>query len=339
MTSKRSGFALAAILLSVSLLPSMGLTAEPMARQYQPNQGLNACQAVERLADFLSDCQIPAGDDSVGWTWQLDQRELAPNMAGLVSLSLLDAYQATGKLLYLRAAQRYADGLMTRPYPGQPYKPDVELMVRLYGTFDDPDYRVAARDLFARIQQRSPSGADEVARIEKGRQAHPALLGYDVAMAIRAALSVDERAYAFQLADALIARSGFWYQPKNDARFTLVSAAALVSVLEALDEAHFRRTITRFRRDLLRAQSSSGAWHDNETQPTAHAALALLYSPQADERRAAQRGISWLKTTLLQAGSLATYNDKMPEPFVGKVFTGVNAEALTALSAACSLTR
>ena len=150
---------------------------------------------------------------------------------------------------------------------------------------------------------------------------------------------MDERQYAYQLADEVVRRSASWYLPKDDPRFTLVSAAALISVLETLDEAHFRPTLAKLRAGLTEAQTNSGAWLANETQPTAHAILALLYSPVAEERKAARQGIAWLRSTLLADGGLATYNDHMPEPFVGQVFTGVNAEALSAMAAACALER
>lgn len=326
---------------SALLFPWLGLAtaqAEPfLAEQYKSNRQVSNCQAVEQLADFLVDCQAPAGEKTVGWSWEAGQTEIAPNMAGLVSLALLDAYQATGQLTYLRAAQRYADGLLARPDPSGVYKSDIELMVRLYGVFDDPAYRQAALDMFAAIGQRSADGTAEVARIAAGRTSRPALLGYDVALAIRAALAVDERAYAYQLADALVARSANWLLPNRDPRFSLVSAAAVVSALEVLDEAHYRKTTSRLRAGLARAQQASGAWYQNETQPTAHASLALVYSPLAAERQAATRGLAWLRTSLLKSGSLAAFNDHLPEPFVGQVFSGVNAEALTAFSAACAL--
>jgi hypothetical protein len=260
-------------------------------------------------------------------------------MAGLVSLALLDAYAATGELRHLRAAQRYADGLLLRPRSGLAYKPDIEVMVRLYGVFDDPAYRRAARRQFERIRARSPSGADEVARIAAGRKGQPALLGYDAAQAIRAALAVGERRYAFGLADAVLERRDHWFRPQRDARFTLVSSAALISALEALDEAHYRARLAPLRDWLAAAQADSGAWHHNETQPTAHAALALLFAPRPAHREAARRGLDWLRSTLLRDGGLAAFNDHMPEPFVGEVLSGVNAEALMALSAACALER
>ncbi len=324
--------------LVTGLLLAGPVAADPLAGQYRANQQLGACQATERLADFLVERQRP-GRDGAGWAWRIGQDELAPNMAGLVSLALLDAYAATGELRHLRAAQRYADGLLLRPRPGLPFKPDIEVMVRLYGVFDDPAYRRAAQQQFERIRARSPSGADEVARIAAGRKGQPALLGYDAAQAIRAALAVGERRYAFGLADAVLERRGDWFRPERDARFTLVSTAALISALESLDEAHYRARLAPLRDWLAAAQADSGAWHHNETQPTAHAVLALLFAPRPDHREAAGRGLGWLRSTLLRDGGLAAFNDHMPEPFVGEVLSGVNAEALTALSAACRLQR
>ncbi len=328
------------VVLPVLLLAAFGVRAGGlMASQYRANLDLDTCKAVERLADFLSDRQVLVSDGSVGWTWVAGEGKTAPNMAGLVSLALLDAYEVSKKPIHLRAAQRYADGLLVDPLPGPPYKSAVELMVRLYGYLDDPEYRIAAIDMFERIQTFSSNGAAEVARIERGRGNHPALLGYDVAMAIRAALAVDERGYAFELADSVIAESGSWYRPSDDPVFTLVSTAALVSALEVLDRARYQKTIKRFRADLAAAQGKSGSWCNNKTQPSVHAVLALMYSPIASERRAARNGIGWLKSTLLRPGSLASFNDHMPEPFVGRVFSGVHAEALTALSAACAIER
>lgn len=327
-----------AVSLLAGLLLVTSAAADPLASQYRANQQLDACQAADRLADFLVERQRP-GAGGVGWAWRIGQDELAPNMAGLVSLALLDAYAATGSLRHLRAAQRHADGQLLRPRAGLPYKPDIEVMVRLYGVFEDPAYRRAARQQFERIRARSPRGADEVARIAAGRQGQPALLGYDAAQAIRAALAVGERRYAFGLADAVLERRGDWFRPERDARFALVSTAALISALESLDAAHYRARLAPLRDWLAAAQADSGAWHHNETQPTAHAVLALLFAPRPAHREAARRGLEWLRSTLLRAGGLAAFNDHMPEPFVGEVLSGVNAEALMALSAACRLQR
>ena len=163
----------------------------------------------------------------------------------------------------------------------------------------------------------------------------PSLLGFDGALAIRAALAVGERVYAYQLADALVARSAQWYRPTKDLRFSLISAAALVPAMERLDTAHYACLVARFRADLTRLQTAEGSWLSNESQVTAYAVMALAKSPLAAQRDAAKRGAVWLKSTALKAGSFATFNDYMPEPFVGEVLHEVSAEALNALALVC----
>ena len=58
-------------------------------------------------------------------------------------------------------------------------------------------------------------------------------------------------------------------------------------------------------------------------------------STYSRQRRAARRAVEWLKSTMLNKGAFASYNDYMPEPFVGQVISEVHAEALSALSRAC----
>ncbi|RLB58018.1 MAG: hypothetical protein DRI34_06130 [Deltaproteobacteria bacterium] len=187
------------------------------------------------------------------------------------------------------------------------------------------------------ILSRSPTGADEVRRIWRGRQASaPALLGFDVALAIRAAQVNGYRSYAYQLADAVLASLQQWYRPDRDTRFSLVSAASLAEALRRLDAGHYRGIGDRFRAALLRHQQVNGSWQANETQPSAYAALALAAGTPR-EREAFRRGIEWLKSTMLRRGGFALYNDYMPEPFVGRIISEVHAEALQALSLACRL--
>ena len=69
----------------------------------------------------------------------------------------------------------------------------------------------------------------------------------------------------------------------------------------------------------------------------AYAVMALLNSTLSKQRRAAERGVGWLKSTMLKKGAFASYNDYMPEPFVGQVVSEVHAEALSVLSRACSV--
>lgn len=323
----------------VSLLAAVPVRAESMAAQYKLNLDRDVCTAAEAAASFLVACQQPGEDGVAGWSWVVGQGEPSANVAGLASLGLLDAFDATGNQDYLRAVTRYAEGLLSRrdsfTVKNLPYKSDIELLARLGRLNDDAAMQRAAAGLFALVQARSPSGADEVARIAAGRKAAPALLGFDVALAVRAAQAVGEDRYALQLADAVLGRRASWWLEKRDPRFSIVSAGALVAALDRLNPSHYARAIGNLRARLAALQADSGAWASNETQPTAYAVLALMGSKLAEERAAARRGALWLKSTMLKQGSFASYNDYMPEPFVGRVISEVNAEALSALSALC----
>jgi hypothetical protein len=312
---------------------------EEMASQYKPNLERKVCESARRAADFLVMAQIPSRDGSVGWNWVLGDGTTPDNVAGLVALSLLDAYSATGEEKYLATARRYADGLLQRAQrftPERlPFKADVELLARLGGMPDGERYARAARALFDTIRARSRDGASEVRRILLGRAGEPALLGFDVALAIRAAQALGERAYAYELADAVLAEKSRWYRPRQDLRFSLVSAGALSLALERLDGGHFRKAIDALRADLIAAQQANGSFSENETQPSAYATVSLLGGITEAERRAGLKGLRWLKTTMLRAGGFAHYNDLMPEPFVGQQVSEVNAEVLSALSLAC----
>ncbi len=342
MTGTLKGWTIGA--LAVLTFAPAAQAQEALASQYRPNLGMTSCEAVARAAGFLVDSQVCTDHgDGLGWSWVVGQAEVAPNLTGLISLSLLEASAATGDERFLRAAWRYAEGRLasaaTARAGATPFKPDVELLARLSQATGDPVYRQAAHELWAAVRAVSPDGAAEVERMARARDAVPALLGFDAALTLRAALALDERAYAFQVADEAIRRSARWYLPARDPRFSLVSAAALVPALERLDAARYARVIARFRADLRLAQRESGAWLANETQPSAYAALALLASPVAEEREAGERGLAWLRAGMLRAGSYAAFNDFMPEPFVGEVISAVHAEVVSALAADCQRAR
>ena len=313
------------------------ILGESMSSQYKPNLQRDFCQAAQRASDFLVMAQIPARDGAVGWNWVLGDGTRPDNIAGLAALSLLDAYAATGSEKPLAAAKRYADYLVARQdrfsVRDLPYKADVELLARLGGMPAGEAYAQVAKKLLGVLQTRSPKGTDEVERIAQGRKGEPALLGFDVALGIRAAAAMGDRPYAYALADEVLRRMPA-ASAKPD-RFRLVSAGALAVALERLDAGHYRERIDSLRAELTRSQGANGAWLSNETQPSAYATAGLLASNLPTERRAAVRGLHWLKSTMLRSGGYAHYNDYMPEPFVGQLVSEVNAEVLSALSFAC----
>jgi uncharacterized protein YyaL (SSP411 family) len=325
------------LVLSMFLL-SPPLFAGSMSKQYQPNLEMGVCKAMTRAADFLLKVQKPGEDGEMGWSWVVGEGNPSANVAGMAALALLDAHQVSGNADYLKAATRYALGLMNRmvEFSGDnlPYKADIEFLSRLADVTKNDGYREAARKMFEFIRKKSPKGGDEVARIADGRK-RMRLLGFDVALAIRAAHAVGEKRYAFELADEVLNRMSSWYRLSKDPRFALVSSAALAGALQTLDAGHYRKQIHKFRSDLLRYQQKNGSFLVNETQPSAYAIMALMDSSYSRQRRAARRAVDWLKSTMLKKGAFASYNDYMPEPFVGQVISEVHAEALSALSRAC----
>ncbi|HUU01073.1 MAG TPA: hypothetical protein VM425_06535 [Myxococcota bacterium] len=330
------------MIVSVGIcLPSMQASpagSSGIASQYKANLNQDVCRAMTRAADFLVAVQKPAKLGAVGWSWQVNQGPVSGNVAGLAAMSLLSAHSTSGGETYLAAARRYADGLVTGKggwtLTNLPYKADVQFLARLASATGETRYRDTALAAFELIRGRSPDGAREVARIASGRAKTPALLGFDAALGIRAATAVSARRYAYQMADAVLGRLSDWYLPKKNPRFSLVSGAALTEALDDLDAGHYRQYIERFRADLQKAQQPNGAWLSNETQPSAYAVMALAGGNPA-QRAAGQKGIDWIKSTMLKKGSYAVYNDFMPEPFVGQVISEVHAEALSALALAC----
>ncbi len=322
----------------LAVVPAGAWADKPVANQYQDSFSQDACQAMQRAADFLSRT-ARRSQDGVGWSWKVQDGAVAPNISGLVALALLDAYQVSGDAKLLSMVRQVADGLLRTgagwSAENLPFKPDIEFLARLGKAVSRDDYQKAAAAAFALVMQRSPSGIEEVERIWQGRKATaPHLLGFDSALGIRAALAVGERRYAYQMADQALAHSRDWLPEGKPDRFGFVSMAAMVEALDMLDGPHYAKSIGDWREALMRNQQANGSWVFNETQPSAYAALALSGGTPL-QREAWRKAVDWLKSTMLRSGSLASYNDYMPEPFVGDVISEVHAEALSALSRAC----
>jgi hypothetical protein len=326
------------ILLAL-ILASSGVRAQFFAPQYRENQSRDFCQAMEKGTEFLLAAARNESPGKSGWPWQAQADEIAPNITGLTALALLESWRSSGDSKTLALVRRVADGLVEKSASWSesnlPYKPDLELLARLGKQLNHDKYSRAARSGFEAIRRVSPKGAAEIARIWEGRKAGaPRLLGFDAALAIRAAVELGERAYAFELADAVLERTADWLPEGKMDRFGFVSLAAMTEALQALDAAHYARVIDRYRNILVKLQQPNGSWVMNETQPSAYAALALADGTPA-QREAFRKAVEWLKSTMLKKGALATYNDYMPEPFVGDVISEVHAEALAALARAC----
>jgi hypothetical protein len=283
---------------------------------------------VGSASDFLVKNQLPSG----GWTWREGKGPEGVNFSGLVAESLLAAYEQTDDPKYRDAAERYARKLVERYQAymrARPYKPDIEFLVRVTEVTGQTQYAEVARRWFDNIMLLAPSGAQEVGRIAKGRATISNIVGYDVALGIRAAIAVEAYDYAVQLARAVLNSKAHWLTKPRETYGT-ISRAALLDALSLLGARKFTRTIELFRSQLIAEQHANGSWCTNETQATAYAVRALD-GQGLSSKSAAQRGLEWLGQTVLGRGAWAHYNDGLPEPFVGDVLTGVQAEAISAI--------
>ena len=271
----------------------------------------------------------------IGWAWdQAGPPEPAPNVGGVVANALLDAYERRGNGATWISLTQYAHHLAeAHADPGRlPYKADIEFLARWGARAGDPAATELARELFVRLERTSPTGAQEYRRIAGGRADVPEIIGYDVALAIRAALAVDEVGYARDLAAAAVSAGAARLRDPSDS-FDVVAAGALASALGRLESPELVAARERLTGTLVAAQNHNGAWALNNTQATAYAVLALGRSADGPARDAATRGRRWLLQRQLEAGTWAAFHDGLPEPFVGPVLPLVEAETLSALVA------
>jgi rhamnogalacturonyl hydrolase YesR len=292
---------------------------------------------LQRIAERASTYLVKSRSPNGGWVWNARNGDAAQNYGGLVAESLLAAYEQSGQKIYLDAARDYAGTLAAR-FKAQPqslpYKPDIELLVRLTEVTGEPSYDQLARSWFKNLMKLSPTGDQEVSRIIAGRGGDRDLTGYDIALGIRAALAVEEVEYARALADRVWARQSEWLQ-KPTSTYGTISRAALLDALGMVDVKAYQKPIAALTQALLAEQTANGSWCTNETQATAYAVRALAQSKSG--AGAARKGSRWLSASLLERGAWAHFNDGMPEPFVGDVISEVQAEALTAVILASRL--
>jgi hypothetical protein len=298
-----------------------------------------ASDSIRLGADFLlgqqGDYRVEGkrGKVRAGWEWEVGSGAAAPNASGLVAVALLDAFKVTNDPAHLAAAEAYAGRLarmLAKSPEWRPYKPDIELLGRIYAQSGDERWRAAAEDAFRRVRAVAPGGKAELQRLIGVREGS-GLVGYDAALGVRAALAVGEMAWAAELLDAAIAASGLSWGRADDTH-RLVSWGALLDVAARVDRARYAKAIALLAEGLRLKQGAEGSWAQRETQATAYAVLGLQAAGDPVSRAAAQRGAAWLRRTQLRAGGWADYNDGLPEPFVGAVLSEPAAEAIQALA-------
>jgi hypothetical protein len=207
---------------------------------------------------------------------------------------------------------------------------DVEAMAIAARQLGWTEYAAVAREAFDR-RYGPATGEEIVGRLLMVRGELP-IVGFDAALAIRAALAVGERERAVQLADAAVAAVPKWGEGKPDRHGFLTSArGALLEALALVDAARYQRPAMDLIHHLVLASGTDGSWSGRATQPTAYAVRGLSRWTEPPAQAAAERGRRWLRLTQLQDGSWSTYNDWLPEPFVGDRIPEVTAEAMLAL--------
>lgn len=269
-----------------------------------------------------------------GWPWTVETTRPAANIGGVVGLTLLSAYERSPDPATWVTLVQYSHSLRDAYAPEDviPFKADIEFLARVAEAGLDESARSFASALFDRIQRISPTGADEHQRISDGRAKIPAVIGYDIALSIRAALAVGERRYAEQLADAALAADQLSLRDAEDT-FEVTSVGALLHAIASLERADDGPSIQRAAQQLIGAQANGGSWAMDNTQATAYAVLGLASVESPRTAAAVSRGKRWLLGRQLRSGGWASYHDGLPEPFVGPVIPLAEAEALAAVLA------
>lgn len=307
-------------LLSTLILATMLTSASAWAG--------SQCRAVHALK---------AAQQPSGWSWERSAARVAPNVSGVIATALAASPSDCDAR---EAVLRYADNCVARHDRGEfLFDPDVEALAAAAKLSNDPRYLEIAHESFQRRYEYA-TGEEIVERwfmIKRDAR----LIGFEAAAAIRAALAVNEEAKAMEIAAAVIQASPRWAEGSDTRGFLTTSRGAMLealSMLQAQERADGRtsaRKIDRFSRDLvhhlLLTQSSDGSWDANNTQATAYAVRGLRSYTDPSAQAGASLGVRWLSGTQLKDGSWATFNDHLPEPFVGEVVHEVTAEVLLAL--------
>jgi len=322
------------LLVLVLAAAPVAARAESMAlpAQYAANQKGGEGRALSVVGDFLVAAQgnfrAPgrAGEIKATWPFEKAQQVAAPNASGIVALSLVALHAKTGDQRALAAARAWGDARLAGASTEEMFDPDVEALAALASVLaqDGAKYRTAARAIFE-ARHGGANGREIVERLFLVRRSAPSLVGYDAANVLRAAMAVGDHAKAREISEALEATAARWNVAQEHG-YHLTSRAA---VLEALVVARIAIPLaTTLREQVLSSQGADGSWGTRNTQPTAYSVRALF---AAGDTAAAQKGLGFLRTTQLKSGGWGTFNDFLPEPFVGETVYEVSAEVLLSL--------
>lgn len=316
-----------ALLVVVLAAPALG-GQQPVPAQYARNLRRPVEDRLCEAAQALARAQRDFRGASASWEWIAGSGQAAPNEAGLVAVALARSPDACGSRDALR---RFAEARAAQHRAGDfLFDPDVEALALAARNLGWSEYTPVAREAFDR-RYGPASGEEIVGRLMMVRGGAP-IVGYDAALAIRAALAVGDRPKAIQIADAAVAVMPRWGERQADRQGTLTSArGALLEALAMVDPARYQRSAQDLIHHLVLSAGADGSWSGRTTQPTAYAVRGLSRWPEPAGQSAAERGRRWLRLTQLDDGTWSTFNDWLPEPFAGDRIPGVTAEAMLAL--------
>lgn len=316
------------LVLALILAPALASAGSvKLPQQYARNLEATDAQRARTASAFLASAQSDFGELRATWPFQARSKAAAPNAAGIIARALLLPGQDHEPAL--AAAKAWAKGRAADLEAGRPlFDPDVEGLAEVSKALSDPALLAAAVKAFEQ-RHGMASGEEIVERLFMVRRGEPSLVGFDASLTVRAALAVGDRAKALDVAKALAATAARWDKP-SDKGFDLTGRAA---VLEALSLAAAQPELAaKLRAKLLETQQKDGAWGQRNTQATAYAVRALALSDQPAAAEAAERGRRFLRLTQLESGGWGTFNDFLPEPFVGETVYEVTAEVVLALT-------
>ena len=318
--------------LCVSLpLPVLAAEAKvKLPAQYARNAGLSDADRLQSAARFLVAAQrelkSPDGKRSLAATWPFQPKGevAAPNASGIVARALLSAGGPEAR----PAAEAWGRARLADVAADHPiFDPDVETLALLAQAGGEKAFLAGAKQAFE-VRHGMANGREIVERLFLVRRGAPSLVGFDAALSARAALAVGEREKATEIVQALAATTKRW--DKADERgFDLTSRAAVLEV--ALTLGSDKALSGRLCASLVAEQQKDGAWGQRNTQATAYTVRALRGCGSPEAEAAVERGRRFLRLTQLESGGWGTFNDYLPEPFVGETVYEVTAEVMLAL--------
>jgi hypothetical protein len=289
--------------------------------------------AIDGAADRLVALQNADG----GWFWYVDDPDCGlgpgvscPNLFGVISLGLVEAYRVTHEVADLLAAIEAADALVARhddapPCDGNPgtsadrpftvdssFLVDVSLVGKvgkIAGQAAKKHYRKVARDWFACVKADFPSAADRADNRIDGRaaQGYSNLGAWDASLDVRAALDVGESDYAVAEALQVITRAPDWDVDDPDCPgCEILSKGLFLAATDELKGHHTIRDTRKLWRDqLLALQLPDGSW-GGDTQTTAYVVMGLATMDQRHATRTAiSKAVALLLSLRLPSGGFA----------------------------------